>query len=326
MGKTPKLNIDRSKSYEPAMEMNNLCTPKIVFSKTKSNNLKHKKRSKSINISNLKTSSLIDRSPQNKANKAIKKRRRCSEMSFNPNKDRKRLLNIEKICKEQKIKKRKIHKRKKNKISRSKSEDHSVGNTKASKKAIIAPLTPLQDHTNDLTLNAMENERIALLLNADCNFKECPSRKRVIAALEYYEAKYDDNGHNNEMMEGLMEKYEHLLSDWHHILSIHLNTKSIQNHEIFNCLYDDIKRHHLLCDIDECSHFIKNNRNREEIKECNDGYDHFNDDIDLNDQFLMDLLDDIHIHLVHSFDIGFRMRNFTDFKLQTNNEREDCLY
>merc|ERR1712228_1014108 len=108
MGKTPKLNIDRSKSYELAMEMNNLCTPKIVFSKTKSNNLKHKKRSKSINISNLKTSSLIDRSPQNKANKAMKKRRRCSEMSFNPNKDRKRLLNIEQICKEQKKKKKNL--------------------------------------------------------------------------------------------------------------------------------------------------------------------------------------------------------------------------
>ena len=108
-----------------------------------------------------------------------------------------------------------------------------------------------------------------------------------------------------------------------------LGGRSIKSNENFKSLYYDIKRHHLLCDIEECSHFIKNNRNREAIKECaeeKNEYDHFNDDIDLNDQFLMDLLDDIHVHLVHSFDTGFRMRNFTNFRLQTNDKREDGLY
>ena len=203
-------------------------------------------------------------------------------------------------------------------------------------KIMGSPLAPLKDieTLSDLEIDEDQKESqedIKHILDiSHCDFSECISRKRLMKGLTHYEQNYNDQGQNDKMMRYFVTEYKYLLSDWHHILLAHLDCKSSENFKNYNILYEDIKKNHLMCDIMECSHYVKNNRDREiEISEKNRKnsdeenmlFDHYNDDIDLNNQFLMDLLDNIHIYLVHGFDTGFRMRNYTDFGKQSINDK-----
>ena len=215
----------------------------------------------------------------------------------------------------------------------------TFNNDKNTKISINTPLAPLQDiedvkseefdiisDLEEEQENGVTEQDLLHFVDKSCDFDECVSRQRLIMGLKYYEENYNDAGNNDKMLKYFVSEYKYLLSDWHHILYVHLDGKISESCRNFNLLYEDVKKYHLMCDIMECSHYTKNNRDREaehdgngvdEAKRKDSGgssdYDHYNDDIDLNNQFLMDLLDNIHVYLVHSFDTGFRMRNYKQF-------------
>lgn len=131
-----------------------------------------------------------------------------------------------------------------------------------------------------------ESQEMALWLDSSCDFAECVARRHVIDAL----ARYSEFGENEGAIANIMEMYPHLLSDWHHILWIHLNGNMVDNARCFEALYEDVQRQHLLCDLEECCHYIRYNRDREK--------ESVGSDADLDDELTIDLLDSMHTQLV----------------------------
>ena len=145
-----------------------------------------------------------------------------------------------------------------------------------------------------ISVDDVDGQDIALWLDSTCDFAECLPRRRVIEALCDYQSE--------PALEQIAVQHPHLLSDWHHLLCVHLNGTTSNNARCFEALYDDIQRQHLLCDLQECCHYQRNNRDRETVG---------SEEVD----FMMDLLDTIHVHLVcltmsfvHSFSL-FSLQN-----------------
>eukprot|EP01083_Nonionella_stella_P083293 230248_1 len=221
-----------------------------------------------------------------------------------------KMINIEQLFKE----KHKLHaqkakargkKNKKHGLRRTKSEDVVIPKPKKETIINVIKETANDDDNHDTKSKCDDEIDTSLWLNSDCDFRECVARKRLILSLKEYEEKYEtseDDRSESEQMNEFMKQHQYLVSDWHHILQIHFECSQAENDSNFNLLYENMKKHHLLCDIASCSYYIRNNQNRETLN----GSD---EEIDLKHQFMRDLLDSIHCFLVHSFDTGFRMRN-----------------
>ena len=161
-----------------------------------------------------------------------------------------------------------------------------------------------------------DNKYVKIKHDLNCEIMKCPSVKRIIDALKYYKSLYNNNNKNDKIYNQLIIKYfqcknKYIISDYHHLLSIHLNqTKLIhlQNLEIIN---DTIYKNKLQCNINQCKQYLRYHRDREKIDDINhiiNTENKNNDDICYKVRFYSDLMDTIHCYFIHGFDDGSRLR------------------
>eukprot|EP01084_Bolivina_argentea_P252216 423293_1 len=157
-----------------------------------------------------------------------------------------------------------------------------------------------------------------------CNLNDCKSLKRLRQILHFTQCIAENNDKNKyEIQTSLIEyiennKYEHLLNDYHHIITKHLNNKdpivNDKNYQIIN----DKMTHVIKCDINKCNLYKRNGMDRE-----TNAVKNINNPVDKKGAVIMELLDNIHTHLVHSFDTGYRIRVDMDQKSQPNDNTQD---
>eukprot|EP01084_Bolivina_argentea_P004449 8457_1 len=133
---------------------------------------------------------------------------------------------------------------------------------------------------------------------------QCESFRRIKMILDFYQrVNKDCKSRQQEMVQLLTtyiqeNKYESLIDDYHHLLTIHLNQNdNNKNKETYKIINESLCNY-IECDLNECSQFKRNQRDRE-----NDTTENKND----NKIFYMNLLDNLHSYLVHGYDIGFRI-------------------
>eukprot|EP01084_Bolivina_argentea_P072906 132341_1 len=150
------------------------------------------------------------------------------------------------------------------------------------------------------------------------NILKCMSFNRIVSLMQFYAG----NHSNYRLLNTYLSKNNvksHLINDYHHILTKHLNddtNSKVQVNEQFQTMYHHItnKPNNLCCHINKCNIYSRNNRFREFSNtlqlECNDK------------QLLIyiDILDSIHCHLIHSVDIGYRIIDADNINNGTNNE------
>ena len=159
---------------------------------------------------------------------------------------------------------------------------------------------------------------------SSCNsisIKQCQSLKRIKVVLSFYN-KIQQNNNDRYFIEQQIfkyiknNKYNNLINDFHHILLKHLNdpdeNKNWQNyHDLNESLKSVIK-----CNISLCGGYIRNNRNRQ------------NDNIDINKYdekgfFYLELLDNIHVHFVHGYDSGMRIKKNFNIKSKNDDDKNE---
>eukprot|EP01084_Bolivina_argentea_P244299 409292_1 len=121
---------------------------------------------------------------------------------------------------------------------------------------------------------------------------KCKSLSNIIDILQCYQ-------HTDEI-EDMMDFRNLLVSDYHHILDVHLNNvDDLENEQNFQIIHDSVAGQ-VKCNITQCRQYLRNNRIRgHEEKQMTAS--------ELT--FVKDLLDTIHVTFIHSFDAGFRVHN-----------------
>ena len=149
------------------------------------------------------------------------------------------------------------------------------------------------------------------------DYTKCMAIKRIIKMLKFYHNNHDNYG---EISKYLQDYKQYLISDYHHVLSDHLNEDKIsktQSDQEFKWIYDqlnstannDMTYKNTLCDIGECKIYSRNNRDRAKIN------------IDCDDEQLsmfIDIMDTIHCYFLHSVDIGYRILHSSNDELKEN--------
>eukprot|EP01084_Bolivina_argentea_P101485 181942_1 len=152
---------------------------------------------------------------------------------------------------------------------------------------------------------------------------KCKSLQNLSQILHFYETTQKNKDNDIFEIEKLMvqymqsNKYQHLISDFHHILLDHLNeensAKNATNYERVN----NICAKYISCDIITCQCYTRNGRNREndDLKQ-----DSANKQHDQYGQIIIDMLDNIHTYFIHGFDTGFRIKSDAlKYKIDANN-------
>ena len=106
-----------------------------------------------------------------------------------------------------------------------------------------------------------------------------------------------DNDTDDVLIKYFM-RYKHIINDWGHIILDHLNDDQQKNKQSFRMMFDEIN-HEIQCDINTCSQYNRYFQNRE-IKTNSKKKSEL--------QFYIHLMDNIHCYLLHSYDIGFRVK------------------
>eukprot|EP01084_Bolivina_argentea_P134893 237798_1 len=156
------------------------------------------------------------------------------------------------------------------------------------------------------------------------SIKQCKSFKRICHILSFYQSISDDNNNDMNQIENFIinyietNKYQHIISDFHHILIEHLNHATLDD----NCLnYDLINKlcsKYVTCNIINCQFYIRNGRDREIESHTN------NKKRDKNAQVIMEVLDNIHTYFMHGYDTGFRVHyDLLKFDNKSNNDDEN---
>eukprot|EP01084_Bolivina_argentea_P056845 103962_1 len=127
---------------------------------------------------------------------------------------------------------------------------------------------------------------------------DCNALKRIVFALKMH-----------QMNQNVNDIYVSLIQDYHHILHSHIKKFESLNVDIFALIYEEISKS-VKCDIKKCKAYIRNNRDRNVKNDTG---------IDIN----TDILDTIHCYLLHSYDIGFRIRKHAK---DTSNLEEELEY
>ena len=162
---------------------------------------------------------------------------------------------------------------------------------------------------------------------------ECEHIQRLCKILVYYEIA-EKNEDGDEMLDQFFSSYySEILNDYGHVIYHHLDGSRNRSNHSFQAIYEQISMV-ISCDIQNCSCYARNSRNRQ-----NENSDLITDsvpdsccDSDLNSdgdadtdvktapqfnmninsksirtQYYYEVLDAIHCHLLHSFDLGFRV-------------------
>eukprot|EP01083_Nonionella_stella_P156610 507381_1 len=160
-----------------------------------------------------------------------------------------------------------------------------------------------------------------------CDVRKCKSVKRLKQILHFMQSLEDqpDQGNNDEIEKSLVEytdNNQHLdiLNDYHHIITNHLTTKdplqNDQNYQIINEAMTQL----ITCDIAKCNLYRRNGSDREKEEKNPDKEE------DKKGFILMDILDNIHTHLIHSYDTGYRIKSMTydqDNAAQSGDDGDD---
>ncbi len=186
----------------------------------------------------------------------------------------------------------------------------------------------LPNHTNNKTVIDKKQApkslfQDAIIDNHCLSSTSCIALHRIIKALLYYNNilnKYNSSPKQTETFNKLLityfnnNNYKHLLNDYNHICIYHINKSTNE----FQLIYTQIIKYIQFCDITKCNKFRRNHRIREleniKILNCN------TNNIYLN--WLIETLDSIHCHLLHSFDIGMRV-NYDELELKLESESEN---
>eukprot|EP01084_Bolivina_argentea_P274063 467023_1 len=182
------------------------------------------------------------------------------------------------------------------------------------KDEIIEPILQ-RFHTIDenITRNNQHNQEICNNFNCDCNsISTCVSINRITQCLQFYQS--IDLSTNSHLLINYFNKnnYPFLINDYNHILTKHLGDnkpiKQTRNEyeQINQFIMSQIKH----CQLEKCNKLNRNTRNREK-EPLLDTIQLNNTNNDTNDllSFYIDILDTIHCYLIHSFDIGYRIKS-----------------
>eukprot|EP01084_Bolivina_argentea_P160440 279389_1 len=163
-------------------------------------------------------------------------------------------------------------------------------------KAQLPPSTNNIQYNNDIAHNIVKGHK-SLINYAPCKIDDCAALQRILKHIKFYQPhkKFDDK------LSKYLMKHKNAINDYHHILDVHLN---IDDDMQFKLIYDKmIKDEQLRCDINKCSIYKRNNRERENEKiKC-----------DENIMVYVDIMDSIHCYFLHSIDTGFRIFNNNDY-------------
>ena len=158
----------------------------------------------------------------------------------------------------------------------------------------------------------------------------CIAVQRITRALLYYEDILCVNGSKQSKSQKQMksrkewtsffndENYKHLLNDYHHILTHHLQqTQITDSNRAFESIHNQIMKYLPSCSATKCAKFRRNRRIREretlEILNCAN---------DENEYFYVETLDAIHCHFIHSLDIGMRVK---ESELMSDDEKAERI-
>eukprot|EP01084_Bolivina_argentea_P123840 219460_1 len=150
----------------------------------------------------------------------------------------------------------------------------------------------------------------------ECNsISNCKYLRKIINILKHFTS--SDNINTLKLINQYLHKqernnlYDNLVSMYHHVIHEHLcNNTMSENKRNFQYIHELISENNVQCDIDRCSPYIRNNRNREQEVIKHD---------DPKTVFLMDLIDSMHVYFIHSYDNGFRTPvDFFDDILENN--------
>eukprot|EP01084_Bolivina_argentea_P309808 535925_1 len=171
-----------------------------------------------------------------------------------------------------------------------------------------------QPHPQPKKQNEIEEIGLQPFTNDCLDIKSCKSLERLILILNFYD-KWLVKKDNDDLVE-YMSKYKHLMNDYGHILSVHLNNKSsMKNDKTFLFIHNECIKS-INCSLNKCSHYERNSRNRcKEIQLFNDK------DV----LYYTDILDTIHVYFLHSFDTGFRSKIPINSDIKSDDENNSNI-
>eukprot|EP01084_Bolivina_argentea_P108512 193926_1 len=154
-------------------------------------------------------------------------------------------------------------------------------------------------------MNTKHMKNIEIKINCDGrNIVNCVALKHLISLLKFY-SKHHCNSHeiNEYFQKCEYECPSYFINIYHHILDLHLNEDKIfktQTNQQFETIYKVISENNLLCNIEECTIFARNNREREKDTISIQGKDECL-------SFFINFMDTIHCYFIHSVDTGYRI-------------------
>ena len=167
-----------------------------------------------------------------------------------------------------------------------------------------------------------------------CKLSNCYEIRRIISALIFYSTTDPINNkkHESKFMEYFNEIYPELLDDYIHIMDHH----QYDMEQVLKVLKSDME---LLseCNINNCVAIKRHFRDRERDKitpsiswkcqQCNSMNPQCPKCCEIAHEltFYIDILDSIHCHWYHSFDLGLRVRN-DDIKQLKDDEADEQSY
>merc|ERR1712154_590399 len=117
-----------------------------------------------------------------------------------------------------------------------------------------------------------------------------------------------------EYINQYFEQYHDFLNHYHHVLQCHLNDTDPNTYQlmaIFTTLRKFIK-----CQVPNCQNYV-----RSQTKQ------HSKSDIPIDEplKYIMDLLDNVHVHFLHSYDMGYRLKDEILNEINNDQNEQDEL-
>ena len=157
------------------------------------------------------------------------------------------------------------------------------------------------------------------ICSGNTRIESCPHLHRIAQYLDKYKSVIADN-----LMKVFHEEpCANIDDDFVHMLDVHLgDTKPVsETNQTFERTYKFLIEKVGVCELEGCSKFQRNNRNRESDpiriqkspSDCNDGETDLVDaaDTDIDDKGLcrLETLDTMHTFFFHSYDLGYRIKH-----------------
>ena len=135
----------------------------------------------------------------------------------------------------------------------------------------------------------------------DYDVSQCPSVHHIAECLAFYQ-NHDIKIHEQDILSYFLDdsKHKSFLNDWHHILGVHLNRDlqtEQQIHKSSQLMFQQCLSYVTCRDINLCRIYKRHHRNREHVHLL---------ELDDETMYIMDMMDTIHCHLLHSQDCGYR--------------------